>query len=274
MLRVGTSGWIYKEWAGTFYPKKMPKHGQLAFYAGRFDTVELNASFYRLPTENAARNWKNGVPENFIFAVKGSRFITHMKKLNIEPASMAIFFERIRPMAEKTGPILWQLPPQLPLDLPRLRRFIRGLPKRYRHAFEFRHPSWYVPETFDVLRRHRMAHVGVSSMLMPPATEVTSDFVYVRFHGLEGGARHDYTSAELMPWVSKCRRWLADGLTVWAYFNNDLNTRAPDNAIMFRELATTAPQRRRMGDGADTAARIRRRRYDGADETARMRRRG
>ena len=213
-LYVGTSGWIYKHWAKTFYPEGVSSRKQLPFYAGIFNSVELNASFYRLPTPTAA--------------------------------SIAIFFERIAPIGDRIGPVLWQLPPHLGKDLPRLTRFLDALPHHLRHAVEFREPSWYSEDVFDALRERNVAHVSVSSGIMPARLDVTTDFVYLRFHGLKNGARHNYRRPELMPWTLHARRALADGRTVYAYFNNDLNAHAPRNAVTFRELvmeATRAPTR-------------------------------
>ncbi|HYC53585.1 MAG TPA: DUF72 domain-containing protein [Candidatus Binatia bacterium] len=244
--RVGTSGWIYKGWAASFYPPGVGKSGHLPFYASRFDTVEINASFYRLPTPEAARGWARAVPRDFVFAMKGSRFITHMKKLAVERSSIQIFFDRARCIGRKLGPILWQLPPQLGYDPARLERFLRIVPRRYEHAVEFRHPSWYEQDrTFEILREYNAAHVSVSSLGMPADQRVTADFVYVRFHGLEGGPAHDYTREQLRPWAMHCRRCLRRGIRVHAYFNNDVNTRAPANAETFRSMiaATAAPAR-------------------------------
>src|SRR5438874_503007 len=204
-LFVGTSGWVYKGWAGTFYPRDLPARQHLEFYTTQFNTVEINATFYRLPFENGVRGWHDSAPPGFIYAVKGSRFITQMKKLNVEPKSIAIFFKRIAPLKEHTGPILWQLPPMLHKDSDRLNRFLRRLPKKHRYAVEFRHPSWLDEEIFDVLRANRAAFVSVSSMAMPMNLIATSDFIYIRFHGLQGGSAHHYTAAELRPWAAHCR---------------------------------------------------------------------
>jgi len=236
---VVTSGWIYKGWAGTFYPPDVRKTGELEFYATKFNTVEINATFYRLPLPSMVKGWRERSPDHFIFAVKGSRFITQMKKLNVEFKSIKVFFDRIKPLKEKCGPILWQLPPNFGFNGQRLDHFLKIVPKKFRHAVEFRHPSWYEhAETFEVLRKHGAAHVPVSSMRMPMNLNVTSDFTYIRFHGLEQGAAHDYTRAELKPWAEHCRRCLDNGIDVFAYFNNDWNTRAPGNAEMFREMIT------------------------------------
>src|SRR5579883_3232450 len=142
---VGTSGWHYKHWRGPFYPEKLPQDQYLRFYSERFDTVELNTTFYRLPPPNAATQWKKNTPPGFIFAAKGSRFITHMKKLRDPELALERFFERIHGLGKKLGPIVFQLPPQWPVDLDRLRVFLAALPRRRRYAFEFRNPTWDTP---------------------------------------------------------------------------------------------------------------------------------
>jgi uncharacterized protein YecE (DUF72 family) len=234
---VGTSGWIYKGWAGTFYPPGIKSPGHLEFYATKFNTVEINATFYRLPLPGMVKGWRERSPRDFVFAVKGSRFITHMKKLNVDKPSIRKFFERAKLLKKKCGPILWQLPPNFGFNSERLGSFLKAVPKRYEHAVEFRHPSWYEhPETFDLLRKYGAAHVSVSSLRMPMNLNVTADFVYIRFHGLEHGAAHDYTRNELQPWADHCRRCVDNGIAIFAYFNNDWNTRAPGNAELFREM--------------------------------------
>ncbi|HEY0455901.1 MAG TPA: DUF72 domain-containing protein [Verrucomicrobiae bacterium] len=237
-LFVGTSGWIYKGWAGTFYPEGVKGQKQFDYYATQFNSVEINNTFYRLPTLNATQGWHDKAPAGFIYAVKGSRFITQMKKLNVEMPSIQIFFDRIAPMKECLGPILWQLPPNFGINIERLDRFLSMLPKKHRYAVEFRHPSWMDPNVFRVLEHHHAAHAAVSSLRMPMNFTITGDFIYLRFHGLEGGAAHDYNEAELAPWAEHCRRALREGLPVYAYFNNDINTRAPDNARMFISMIT------------------------------------
>ena len=235
-LYIGTSGWVYKGWAGAFYPEGMRPAEQLPFYARHFPTVEINATFYRLPTENMVRGWHDKAPGGFIYAVKGSRFITQMKKLKVERDSIQVFFDRIEPLAEHLGPILWQLPPVLHKDVPRLDGFLKQLPREFRYAVEFRHPSWMDEAVFDTLREHDCAHVSVSSLRMPMDLTTTTDFVYIRFHGLEHGAAHDYTRSELEPWAEHCRAALDQGRSVYAYFNNDWNCRAPENARTMREM--------------------------------------
>ncbi|HEX7652912.1 MAG TPA: DUF72 domain-containing protein [Verrucomicrobiae bacterium] len=236
-LRIGTSGWIYKEWAGEFYPAPLKKGAELEFYARNFNSVEVNATFYRLPLLSMTEGWHRRSPPDFLFAVKGSRFITHIKRLQPDKPALQRFFYRLRPLKEKCGPILWQLPPSLPADEGRLDRFLSRLPRQYKHAIEFRHPSWYEhPGTFSLLRKRRCAHVAVSSLRMPMNTEVTAPFTYIRFHGLKDGPRHDYRAAELKPWARFAQDCLHQGIAVFAYFNNDLNIRAPKNAKTFERL--------------------------------------
>ncbi|HTG45106.1 MAG TPA: DUF72 domain-containing protein [Verrucomicrobiae bacterium] len=232
---IGTSGYSYKSWDKTFYGET-PKRRQLEFYATEFPTVEINATFYRLPSEGMVRGWANRVSEDFVYAVKGSRFITHMKKLVNLDGALDKFFDRILPMKERTGIILWQLPGMLRKDAVRLDEFLAKVPKNYRHAFEFRHPSWYDSEIFEILQRHKAAHVALSSGGMPMNLSVTTDIVYVRFHGLAGGAAHDYTRAELRPWAKFIREQAVLGRRLYVYFNNDINVRAPENAKMLMEM--------------------------------------
>src|ERR1051325_4374347 len=198
---IGTSGWSYKGWEKTFYPKTIAVSNHFQFYATQFPTVEINLTFYRLPTPKAVVGWRDNSPDGFIYALKGSRFITHMKKLRNLNGALKNYFNRIRPLKKKTGVVLWQLPPFLKQDLERLEAFLRLLPNSHYHAIEFRHSSWMEPETFALLRRYRAAHVSVSSLAMPMNLTVTSGIVYLRFHGLEGGAAHDYTLSELEPWA-------------------------------------------------------------------------
>ena len=232
---IGTSGWSYTGWAGTFYPPKMSSSQWLGFYARQFPTVEINASFYRLPSGKMAQHWRDATPEGFLFAVKGSRLVTHLKKLTNTETALAVFFERMLPLGDRCGPFLWQLPPFLHKDAARLDRFLSQLPKG-RHAVEFRHASWMASEVFDTLRRHHAACVWLSSWEMPRNFTITADFIYARFHGLEGGAAHNYSEAELAPWADHLRAAAREGVPSFAYFNNDVNARAPHNAKMLAQM--------------------------------------
>jgi uncharacterized protein YecE (DUF72 family) len=236
---IGTSGWSYKSWDKTFYPREIPKSAQFEFYATQFPTVEVNNTFYRLPTPKMILDWRRKAPPGFVYAIKGSRFITHMKKLANLDGALDKFFNRIDPLQKRIGVLLWQLPPFLGKDPSRLEHFLEKLPKRYCHAVEFRHPSWIDEETFSLLRRFNAAHVSISSLKMPRNLTVTADTVYIRFHGLKHGAAHDYTRAELQPWARHIRQQAEKGKIVFAYFNNDLNVRAPANAKQLMEMVGT-----------------------------------
>lgn len=242
---IGTSGYTYKSWDKAFYPKDVPKRLQLEFYGTQFPTVEINATFYRLPTENMVRGWAKRVPEPFLFAIKGSRFITHMKKLANLDGALDKYFDRVEPMRSRVGIVLWQLPPMLAKNLERLDNFLKQLkPYGYRSAVEFRHRSWYEDkESFELLRKHNVAHANLSTLNMPQDFTVTSDLVYVRFHGLEGGFAHDYTRRELQPWADFCLKHARAGRMVFVYFNNDVNVRAPENAKMLMEMVGPAAVR-------------------------------
>ncbi len=233
---VGTSGWSYKDWAATFYPPGVGPKRQLGYYARHFSTVEINASFYRLPTEEAIATWHAQVPAAFRFAVKGSRAVTHYYKLKPGAKSFALLLTRIAALEDSLGPLLWQLPASLHKDIPRLTAFLRRLPKRFRHAIEFRDESWLSPDVFALLRQHNVANVALSAAWFPQERTITADFTYVRFHGLEGGAAHDYSCNELQPWARFLRRCARTGLDGYAYFNNDVNARAPDNALSLVDM--------------------------------------
>ena len=225
---------MYKSWAATFYPEGT--RDLLAYYATRFATLEINATFYRLPTVAMVESWRARAPAGFVFAVKAPRAVTHYKRLLPDSESFVLFLERIAALQARLGPVLWQLPPNFGADVERLDAFLSTLPPWMQHAFEFRHASWFCEPVYDVLRRHGAALVGVSSLRFPMQWTPTADFAYVRFHGLEGGAAHDYTGDELRPWADHLRAWARSGHDAYVYFNNDVNTRAPLNAEALREM--------------------------------------
>ena len=234
-IYIGTSGWVYKEWANDFY-RGLKANEHFAYYATQFPTVEINATFYRLPNLSMVHGWRNKAPDDFIFAVKGSRYITHIKRLNNLERTVSNFTRRVRPLKEKLGPLLWQLPPNFKPDLPRLEQFLKKLSDRFAHAIEFRHPDWINEETFKLLQKYQVASVSVSSMRMPMNFAVTADFIYVRFHGLLGGPHHDYTRDELEPWAHNIQQQATAEKNVFIYFNNDLNVRAPNNAKLLMSM--------------------------------------
>ena len=239
-LRIGTSGWQYDDWRGAFYPEHVAKRRWLEYYTERFPTVEINATFYRLPTTSAVEGWHRRVPDRFLFAVKGSRYLTHNKKL-LDPAPIvANVVERLAPLRHRLGVWLWQLPPSLRRNDARLATFLAALPGDARHAVEFRHRSWYEPEVEDLLRRHNVAWVWLSDAAMPSVSPVTADFVYLRFHGLSSDPtakyRWDYQTDELLPWADRLRAAAESGCDGWVYFNNDHRAHAPRNAAALAAL--------------------------------------
>lgn len=232
---VGTSGWHYDDWRGKFYPERLPKNKWLEFYGRRFSTVELNNTFYRLPTEKAAKEWHDASPEDFFFAVKVSRYITHMKKLKDGKASMALFTSRIAPLKEKTVPFLYQLPDGFERNDARLEEFLDILPRENKHIFEFRDKSWYHEKVYDILKKYG---AGFCIFDMPGLTSplvATADFAYVRFHGKNDIYTSKYDDEEMKEWAVKIGRLAKHLKEVYIYFNNDSAGYALDNAATLQE---------------------------------------
>ena len=235
-LRIGTSGWHYAHWRGVFYPGELPPSEYLAYYACYFDTVEINNSFYQLPARSSLTGWKDRVPAGFIFAVKASSYITHRKKLKDPHTTTSRFFERIGVLAEKLGPVLFQLPPRWRVNAARLEEFLPALPRGLRYAFELRDPSWFDPRIETILRRHNAAFCIYEFDWRLSPLLVTADFVYVRLHGPEGAYCGRYGRRRLKPWADRIRDWLAEGLSVYVYFDNDEAGYAVQDALTLREL--------------------------------------
>jgi uncharacterized protein YecE (DUF72 family) len=229
-LRVGTSGWVYKHWRGDFYPQGVPQTRWLDYYAQRFSTAEINGTFYRLPTQAAAARWRESSPPGFVFAWKASRFITHMKRLRDAEDSLRRIYAPMEALGDKLGPCLFQLPPQMPLNLPRLLDFLALLPKQHRHTVEFRSPSWYVDDVFHMLKAHDVA-LCISDHHHAPAPWVaTAPFIYVRGHGPGGRYTGRYPDATLTLWSEHIAQWRGEGRDVFAYFDNDIGGHAPRDA--------------------------------------------
>jgi len=235
-IYIGTSGWNYKHWLGPFYPEKLPAGEMLEFYAQYFNTVELNNSFYHLPTVKAFKSWRKTVPDNFCFSVKGSRFITHMKKLKAPKTSSRKLFVRVKYLQDKLGPILFQLPPHWRLNLERLRTFVESLPEGHLYAFEFREQSWFTDEVYELLQKHNAALCLYHMTGYDSPLKITADFVYVRMHGTESKYRGSYPAKALTTWSKRINRWLAESRAVYFYFNNDPEGHAVKNAISLQEL--------------------------------------
>lgn len=232
---VGTSGWTYDDWTERFYPKEVKGSERLSFYANHFDTVEVNATFYRLPTETMIAAWNRRLGGDFHLVVKGSRVVTHLKKLGDCQDSLRTFLDRALRI-HRLKVILWQLPPSLHKDMERLDSFLSLLPQNVRHAIEFRHKSWWDEETAEALSRYRAAFVTISHPTLPAMVFPTTDFVYVRFHGKDKALYHyDYADEELSQWVELLRPHLA-GRTLYAFFNNDFDANAVRNAMSFRKM--------------------------------------
>lgn len=228
---MGCSGWQYRDWRGVLYPPGLAQREWLAEYARRFEVVEVNATHYRLPTRDAVARWVEQTPPAFTFSVKVSRYLTHMRKLTGVAAGMAMLLDRIEPMiaAGRAGPLLWQLPPWLRRDDDRLAAALAELPAG-RHAFEFRHPSWFVDETWALLRAHGVAAVLADDARRPlPAPPRTADFAFVRLHFGARGRRGNYSRAELDAWAVRVAA-LAAGDDAFCFFNNDWEGFAPRDA--------------------------------------------
>ena len=231
---IGTSGWHYDHWRKRFYPEKSSKAQWLAFYAGHFNTVELNNSFYRLPSENAFTNWYSSSPSDFTFAVKVNRFITHIKRLKDSEEAVANFITRARILKEKLGPLLYQLPPSMHRNDDLLELFLSGLPREIKHVFEFRHQSWLEEPVFEILRKY---NAGLCVFDMPSFTcplVATADFAYVRFHGSGRLYSSDYSDEELADWAEKIACLDNKLKAVYIYFNNDIEGFAVSNARALR----------------------------------------
>jgi len=233
VILVGTSGWQYDSWKRRFYPADLPSAGWLRFFSERFPTVEINNSFYRLPTEQAFDRWREASAERFCFAVKASRFITHVKRLKDPDDPVALFWSRARRLATKLGPVLFQLPPSMRADLERLQTFVRVLPAELRAAFEFRHPSWDTDEVDAILREARAARVVPDRPGLKVRFTLTADWTYLRFH--QGApVAPGYPKRKLERWADRIAELPARD--VYVYFNNDTGGAAIRDAVTLTQM--------------------------------------
>jgi uncharacterized protein YecE (DUF72 family) len=235
-VRIGCSGWNYDHWRDPVYGGA-PATRWLELYAKRFDTVEVNATFYRLPTRKSVARWVEATPEGFVFAVKGSRYLTHIKRLRDLGPGLERFLDRIEPLVDspKLGPLLWQLPENFHRDDDRLAVALDRLPRRLLHAFEFRHPTWFADEVYELLREHHVALVIGDSPKRPFQThEPTTDWTFVRFHHGSRGRRGNYSERELETWATRIAPWRL--ARTFLYFNNDWEAFAVRNAERMREI--------------------------------------
>ena len=237
-IRIGCSGWNYAHWRdGVFYPPRLPSSKWLDHYADFFDTVEVNSTFYRLPRRASVERWVSQSPPDFVFAVKASRYLTHIKRLSDLGPGLQRFYACIDPLlrSPKLGPILWQLPPNFRRDHARLANALEHLPKEQRHAFEFRDASWFHEDVYALLREHRVALVigDRPEVYSFQSHELTTDFTFVRFHSGTRGRRGNYSERELEGWAERFEAW-SRRLDIYAYFNNDWEGFAPKNALWLK----------------------------------------
>jgi uncharacterized protein YecE (DUF72 family) len=234
-FHIGCSGWSYKHWRNDFYPRGLPASRWFEHYSDVFDTVELNASFYRLPSESAVRSWRERAPEGFVFSVKGSRLITHFRRLRDVEAALDTFLGRMQALDAHLGPLLFQLPPDFAPDLPRLDAFLELVPRRHRCAFEFRNREWWTQETFRVLEKHGTAFCMYNAGQTTTPVVATAPFAYVRFHGPSASYASSYSDDALARWMRELQG-LEGVETVYAYFNNDIGGHAPRDALRMRAM--------------------------------------
>jgi uncharacterized protein YecE (DUF72 family) len=234
--RIGCSGWEYKHWRGDFYPTELPRTRWLEHYAATFDTVEINNTFYRLPEERTFAGWAARAPARFLFAIKASRFLTHMKKLKDPEEPLSRLFTRMRPLERHLGPVLYQLPPGWKCDAERLEHFLQALPKGVRHVLEFRDPSWYADGIMALLEQFGVALCLHDMRGSASERARVGPFVYVRFHGAAGNYGGGYSEARLSGWADWLNAERAAGADVYAYFNNDVGGHAPRDARTLRRL--------------------------------------
>ena len=234
-IRIGCSGWQYKHWRNDFYPPGLPQSQWFARYAQHFDTVEINNSFYRLPPPETFSKWREQAPAQFLYAVKASRFLTHMKKLKDPEEPLSRFFESARELGPKLGPVLYQLPPLWSVDVDRFEHFLRALPKGYRHTVEFRDTSWYDERVYALMRKHQVALCLHDMAGSASGRLVVGPFVYVRFHHGTKKYGGRYSDARLDEWADWLTDRVRDGLDVFTYFNNDTGGHAPRDAVRLRD---------------------------------------
>jgi uncharacterized protein YecE (DUF72 family) len=235
-IHVGTSGWHYEHWKGPFYPDDCPKKDFLLIYVKHFQTTEINNTFYQLPKKKTLSAWERQVPDDFIFSVKASRYITHMKKLKDGDRTVPPLLQGIGAIGSKLGPILFQLPPRWKCNPSRLEAFLRGLPENFRYAFEFRDPSWFDPRVYDILTEHNAAFCmyELAGRLSPK--KITAPFIYVRLHGPEGAYQGQYSTEALSGWAGAFSTWSSQGKDVFCYFDNDEAGYAAQDALKLKKM--------------------------------------
>ncbi len=235
-IHIGTSGWNYDHWKGPFYPENLSVREWLNYYVQQFRTVEINNSFYQLPAKKTFEQWREGTPEGFIFSVKASRYITHMKKLREPEKSLADFIERARFLKNKAGPVLFQLPPRWHANPERLSEFLNALPEDFRYTFEFRDSTWWNDETYETLEKHGAAFCIFELAGQHSPREVTADFIYIRLHGPGAAYQGQYSTETLAGWAGAFSAWQDKGIEIFCYFDNDQNGYAAQDARRLQEM--------------------------------------
>ncbi len=233
---VGVSGWQYPDFSDRFYPKDLEKSEQLGYYASQFPTVEINNTFYKLPAEKTVKRWYDQVPDEFVFAIKASRFITHMKNLLEPEDTLPKFIKRISLFKQKIGPILFQLPPHWQVDLERLKNFLKFLKPDYRYTFELRNKSWLAEGVYFLLRENNIAFCIYDIDYRQSPIMVTADFVYIRLHGPGRAYNDPYDMDALGLWANRIEGWVGSGKDVYCYFDNTYHGYAWENAKALMDL--------------------------------------
>jgi uncharacterized protein YecE (DUF72 family) len=235
-IHIGTSGWHYDHWKGPFYPANLPKSKMLAYYARHFKAVEINNSFYRLPGRKTFAEWRETAPGSFVFAVKASRYITHMKKLKDPSETVPRLLDAVTALGANLGPILFQLPPRWKIDPARLREFLESLPAGFRYAFEFRDPSWFDDRVYEALHEMGAAFCiyDLAGRLAPQ--EITADFIYIRLHGPGAAYQGQYDANTLAGWAGACSAWLNQDKEIFCFFDNDQAGYAAQDALRLQEM--------------------------------------
>lgn len=236
LIALGTSGWHYEHWIDNFYPKNIAKRDLLSYYSKFFSSVEINNSFYRFPNERIFRKWIDMVSKDFIFSIKANRYITHMKKLKDTLPSLQYFFEAIKPLKRNQGPILFQLPPYWRCNIERLESFLGTLPLDKQYVFEFRESSWWNEAVYDLLKLYGIAFCifHIAGVLSPEI--ITTNFVYLRFHGPDDAYQGLYSEDFLQRWAKKIMKWSKEGKKVYCYFDNDQAGFAVKNALRLKKI--------------------------------------
>lgn len=237
-MHIGTSGWSYDHWNRLFYPAGLAPRDRLAYYARHFRSVEIDSTFYHLPTEQTLQSWANSVPADFRFAVKASRHITHLKKLSDPGPALSQLMGRLEQLGDKLGPVLFQLPPHWAPNLERLAAFLKALPQDFRYAMEFRDPRWFDPRVYDLLAQHAVALCIADFDGRVSPLQVTTNLVYVRLHGPDGPYRGEYSGHALQGWSDMLKRWRREARKVYCYFDNDESAHAVQDALRLQEMVS------------------------------------